>query len=119
MNQASRDKLGTCHPDLQKIFFALEMIGVNFIVTCGERNEHDQNLAYTTGKSKVKYPDGKHNKTPSLAVDVCPVPLDWNNISAFIALSLRVKAKAHELGIKIRYGGDFKNLADFPHYELV
>jgi peptidoglycan L-alanyl-D-glutamate endopeptidase CwlK len=50
---------------------------------------------------------------------VCPVPLDWNNISAFIALSLRVKAKAHELGIKIRYGGDFKNLADFPHYELV
>lgn len=118
MNQNSRDKLGTCHPDLQKIFFALDFDGVEFEVLEGERGEHDQNLAYTTGKSKVKYPDGKHNKTPSLAVDVYPKPLDWKNRAAFAALALRVKAKANHLGIKIKWGGDFKNFSDMPHYEL-
>ena len=53
------------------------------------------------------------------AVDVVPLPLDWNNIASFEKLGEKIMQKAEDLGIKIKWGRDFKGLKDYPHFELV
>ena len=53
------------------------------------------------------------------AVDVVPVPLNWEDIPAFEKLGEKIMAKAKELGISIRWGRDFTNLKDYPHFELM
>ena len=54
-----------------------------------------------------------------MAVDVVPLPLDWEDIPAFERLGEKIMAKAKELGINIRWGRDFTGLKDYPHYELI
>jgi peptidoglycan L-alanyl-D-glutamate endopeptidase CwlK len=64
-------KLQKLHPDLQKILIHLIKI-YDFKILETYRNEEDQNKAFNEGKSKLKYPQSKHNKIPSLAVDIAP-----------------------------------------------
>lgn len=97
---------------------------------CGERNEVDQQRAYSMGASRVQFPNSKHNinkakgRLKSHAGDFVPDPdknpatLDWNDIEAFEAMCEVFERKAKELGIKIRLGRDF-SFKDFPHVELV
>ena len=77
-SSTSKEKLLSCHQDLQTIFNYVIKYLDNTIV-CGERNEHDQNKAFDKGFSKVKYPNSKHNSTPSMAVDAVPYPIDWSD----------------------------------------
>ena len=44
----------------------------------GHRGEEEQNKYFDEGKSKVRYPNGRHNARPSNAVDVVPYPIDWD-----------------------------------------
>ena len=69
--QTSKENLSTCHEDLQRLFNEV-IKHWDCSVTEGYRNEERQNKAYRGGKSKVKYPNGKHNRVPSNAVDVVP-----------------------------------------------
>jgi len=93
-------------------------------VTCGYRNETDQNLAFEQGNSKLKYPESRHNKKPSFAVDIVPDPdrspktISWVDLKAFEIMCLAVEAIADEYGIEIRLGRDF-SFKDWPHIELV
>jgi hypothetical protein len=115
---SSRKKLIECHPDLQRLVHAVsDKIGL--LVICGHRGKVEQNQAFMTGKSKLSWPHSKHNKLPSWAVDLAPDPLDWNDIAAFKELGAIVKDTASELGILIKWGGDFITWKDYPHYELV
>ena len=41
-------------------------------VLCGYRDEETQNELFRTGRSHVQWPDGKHNQSPSHAVEVVP-----------------------------------------------
>jgi peptidoglycan L-alanyl-D-glutamate endopeptidase CwlK len=123
MNKTSLAKLSTCHSDIIRLAEAVDKV---FPVQCicGYRNESEQNKAFQSGYSKLKYPNSKHNKKPSLAGDFVPDPdnnpatLDWNDIEAFELMCLTFEQKADELGIKIRLGRDFK-FKDYPHCELV
>jgi peptidoglycan L-alanyl-D-glutamate endopeptidase CwlK len=71
-----------------------------------------------SGASRLAWPDSKHNQLPSLAIDVCPVPVFWDDIPSFLASAAIVKETAARLGIEIVHGGDFEKLKDYPHYEL-
>ena len=71
----SRERLETCHPDLQTLFNAV-IEEVDCSVICGYRNKADQDKAVASGNSKAEYPKGKHNSNPSTAVDVYPYPVD-------------------------------------------
>ena len=42
-----------------------------------------QDRHFREGRSKVKFPDGKHNVMPSRAVDVVPYPIDWEDRERF------------------------------------
>ena len=92
---------------------------VDFEVICGHRNEKDQNQAYEDGKSKLKYPNSKHNIIPSLAVDLAPRPIDWSNKEAFCHLAGIITATAHSLGYTVKWGGDWHTFKDYPHFEIV
>ncbi len=131
---ASKKKLETCHPDLQTLFFYVQL-GYDNTIVCGHRGEQEQNEAYANGYSKLKWPESKHNKIPSEAVDAVPYEktgLDYGKVqSAHFAgyvkatadLLFRMSIIAH----KIRNGADWDNDMDIDdtkfwdacHFELI
>lgn len=129
----SLKQLSTCHPELQKLFnFVIEIVDCKVLE--GYRNEADQEKAFAAGNSKLHYPNGKHNRVPSIAVDVAPYPVDWNNTARFfwfagIVMGVAEKmASEGEIMHQIRYGGDWNRnyditdehgLRDLVHFELV
>jgi peptidoglycan LD-endopeptidase CwlK len=118
LTDRSKKNLVNVHPDLIRLCEAVDKRGVKFNVICGHRGEADQNKAFNEKRSKVKFPDSKHNKSPSLAIDITPIPLDWDKIEAFSILGRIFKEVAIELGIKISWGGDWTKFRDYPHIEL-
>lgn len=124
-SKSSLKKLDTCHPLLQLLFTeALDTSKVDFTILCGHRNKEDQEKAYVSGNSRLKWPNSKHNSFPSLAVDVVPYPVDWHNLSEFIELSHHIKDVWNNIlpqernGWELSWGGDWSSLKDFPHWEL-
>ena len=124
--KSSQDKLATCDPRLQKVFN--EVIKYfDCTVIEGHRGEEAQNKAFAEGKSKLKYPQSKHNKIPSLAADVLPYPIDWNDTNRMRYFAGFVVGIAATMGIKLRWGGDWNqntelkdnSFNDLPHFELV
>ena len=113
----STERLAQAHPDLQHLFNEV-IKTIDCSVLCGYRGKEEQEAAYRDGNSKLHFPDSKHNHLPSLAVDVAPYPINWQNIERFKTFGAFVKKTAEELGITIRWGGDFKTWKDYPHYEL-
>ena len=125
---SSQARLDTCHPLIQEILnVAIQYI--DFSVICGHRTEVDQNAAFNAVPqvSKVAWPDSKHNSIPSVACDVAPYPIDWDNIARFAYLMGVIKGIALERGIDIRTGNDWDGdgditdhkFMDWPHFELM
>ena len=122
----SKFRLETCDIRLQKLFEEVVKTW-DCSILCGHRSKKDQDEAYRSGKSKLKYPESKHNTFPSMAVDVAPYPIDWNDLGSFYMFAGYVMRVAEEQGIKIRYGGDWdgdkktadQHFNDLPHFELV
>jgi peptidoglycan L-alanyl-D-glutamate endopeptidase CwlK len=112
----SIERLKECHPDLQRIVLELAK-QMDIAVLCGFRNERDQQSAFIAGNSKLQWPRSKHNKVPSLAVDIAPKPIDWENIEKFKEMCELVERIAYDMNIKIRLGRDF-SFHDWPHIEL-
>lgn len=112
----SKKALKTCDVRLQEIMNRA-ILEYDFSVLEGFRDEAAQNYAYDNGFSKVKWPNGKHNRFPSHAVDVMPYPIRWQDPIRCVELSHIVKRIAGELMIPIKWGGDWG--WDFAHYELV
>lgn len=129
-SERSKENLRECHPDLIRLFE--EVIKVfDCAVIEGHRGEEEQNKAYYSGKSKLKYPQSKHNKIPSMAVDVVPwhkeAPhIRWNDRESFVYMAGIVKGIAAQMGIKIRHGLDWdgdndlkdQTFFDLPHFEI-
>jgi peptidoglycan L-alanyl-D-glutamate endopeptidase CwlK len=122
-SKKSSDQLKTCHPDLQRLFEEVLKI-CDCSILEGYRTPEDQFIKFNLGRSKVKH--GKHNFKPSLAVDVAPYPIDWENIEAFYYFGGLVKGLAHSLNIKICWGGDWdgdndlkdQTFNDLVHFEI-
>ena len=136
----SLERLDTCHADLITLFNAVGE-EIDCTITCGHRNEEDQSKAVASGNSKAHFPHGKHNSNPSNAIDVCPYPVDWDDLDRFYWFGGWVLAKAKilrnvgEITHKIKWGGSWKGiidgridfsynrrddvLDDLPHFELI
>jgi len=116
-SRVSCEKLATCHPDIQQLMHEV-IKSVDIIILCGHRGEAEQNAAFANHTSQLRWPQGKHNKTPSMAVDIAPYPLNWDDSKTFRALGEVVKRIALSMDIPIKWGGDWKSFKDLPHYEL-
>jgi len=121
----SKERLNTCDEDLIALFN--EVIKYfDCSVLEGYRGKEKQNKYFDEGKSKLKYPEGRHNKKPSNAVDVVPYPIDWDDRERMSYFAGFVKGVAFTMGIPIRWGGDWNNnndlkdnnFDDLPHFEL-
>jgi len=120
---SSINKLNTCHPDLQRIFNDVIKIR-DCTVICGARTQEEQQKAFAGGFSKI---DGINKKSMhqisderplSLAVDVLPYPIKWDDKKGHEDFARAVKVTAEQLGIDIVWGGDWKSFSDRPHWEL-
>ena len=125
-------QLATCHPDLQMLMNeAIKYI--DFSVIEGHRGQAAQQAAFAAGNTKLHWPNGKHNKSPSMAVDIAPYPLDWQDTQRFVYFAGYIMVIAKMLLAQgkmthvIRWGGDWdsdtlfkdESFRDFGHFELV
>lgn len=125
----SRAHLASCDGRLVKVL-ELAITRVDFSVRCGHRGQAEQNAAVAAGKSKTPWPTSKHNKYPSHAVDIYPYPFKneyWHQPQVWADLAAVILACAGELGVQIRWGGDWNQngsykddkFFDGPHFELI
>jgi peptidoglycan L-alanyl-D-glutamate endopeptidase CwlK len=121
----SNQRLASCDTRLQEVFNEV-IKTVDCAVLEGHRGKERQNKLLKEGKTKVAYPKGRHNASPSLAVDVAPYPIDWNDRERFTLFAGYVLGVASRMGISIRWGGDWNmnfevndnKFDDFPHFEI-
>lgn len=96
-------------------------------VLCGYRSQEDQDKAFSDGYSRVRFPHSKHNRLPSVAVDVVPYPIAWEDIEGFKSFGFFVLGVAHAMDIPLLWGADWnmnyiltdERFVDMPHYELL
>ena len=135
-SQESFSHLTTCHPDLQAIFFEV-IKNMDCTIIQGFRNQTEQEADFAAGKTKLQWPHGKHNASPSMAVDVAPYPVDFSNanqsIMRYYFFAGYVVRTAEELRLQgkvqhgIRWGGNWsgdlhlpiQKFNDLVHFELV
>ena len=121
----SKERLATCDNRLQMVFNEVIKY-VDCSILEGHRDKERQNQLYIEGKTKVKYPNGRHNSSPSNAVDVTPYPVDWADRERQTLFAGFVIGIARSMGITLRWGGDWymdfqvmdNRFDDFPHFEV-
>ncbi len=127
--------LNGADPRLQEVVHAASEI-MDLSVLCSIRTQQEQDEAFANKKSKLKWPNSKHNLKPgqthSKAVDIIPYyadglgSYDWNDHLAFARLAGVMFAVAKSKGVKLRWGGDFdrdgrskdETFLDLPHFEI-
>lgn len=122
-SKKSEANLATCHADLQAV--CRELIKqFDFSVLEGHRGEKAQNAAVAAGNSRLLWPKSKHNKQPSLAVDIAPYPIDWYDLTRFREMWLRFDTLANlmrergEIKSRFEWGGNWETFKDYPHIEV-
>lgn len=135
-SQSSMSKLSTCDVRLQILFNEI-IKHRDCTIIIGYRDKAQQDEAFAKQRSRVSWPNSKHNSYPSKAVDVAPWPtvwpdkvadpkqreLVWREWYMFVGL---VRGVAAQLGINIRCGADWdgdyeikdQNFHDLPHFEI-
>ena len=132
--QSSLERLETCDPRLQDVMHEVIKI-YDVTILEGKRSWKRQRELLHQGKSKVQPGESKHTSPTegdvdwlSLAVDVAPYPIDWQDSKRFVYLAGIVMGIASGLGYTIRWGGnwdmdqviiDDQSFDDLPHFELV
>lgn len=110
--------LATLHPDLQRVM-RRAILTYDFTVVEGARGREAQEKAYKAGHSKAKFGQSPHNYKPSLAVDCIPYPTGYDAPTAeFGVMAGHIMAAAHYEGVKLDWGGRWRSLKDYPHFEL-
>jgi len=121
----SKKRLSTCDQRLQDVFNEV-IKHVDCSILEGHRSKERQNKLYDEKRTKVKYPNGRHNSSPSKAVDVTPYPVDWEDRERQTLFAGFVLGIARGMGYKLRWGGDWdqdfqvmdNRFDDFPHFEI-
>lgn len=132
---SSMKKLATCTPELINVVLAVEK-RFPLKVICGHRGQVEQDAAFNSSpkRSQTPWPESKHNKLPSLAIDIVPLEhigekefIDWNDRERMTLLAGFILTEAFHQGFKFRWGGDWNRdtglkdneFDDLPHFELV
>ncbi|PMI40861.1 peptidase M15 [Enterovibrio norvegicus] len=100
---------------------ALELTPFDFGVTSGVRSASEQNELFKQGKSQLDGYSRKSRHQSGHAIDFVvydengKVTWGW---SYYLQVSYAFKQAASELGVKIKWGGDWVSFKDGPHIEL-
>lgn len=130
-SKRSLKNLSECELSLQNLADnVMDMQLFDFGISCGHRTREEQNQAFNDGVSSLKWPQSKHNKSPSQAFDIVLYvnnKVRWNNESSWYMAIGVFRGAAKSLNINIRVGadwdGDFstsdQSFHDLPHVELI
>lgn len=95
----------------------------NCHISCGWRDQADQNQAFADGKSKLQWPHSQHNVVDDMGQPQSRA-LDLFNLENGVATypftfynSIWQNVKYD--GDLIKWGGTFTNFKDEPHFEMV
>lgn len=123
LGSKSKERLATVKPELQAVAKkAFETVPFDVTVLEGIRTVERQRELFNKGASQTM--NSKH--ITGDAIDLAPYPIDWNDKSRFNELAKHMLNASSELGIKIRWGGDWnmngdwkdESFYDGPHFEL-
>jgi peptidoglycan L-alanyl-D-glutamate endopeptidase CwlK len=133
--KTSRRRLNNADPLLAMVFdAALSRDLIDMTVTQSVRSKEEQNKYYREKKSKVQWPNSKHNVLnpgdKSKAVDVAPyvngkASYNYNHCCFMAGVVL---ATARTVGVMIRWGGNWdmdgepitdQDFQDLVHFELI
>ena len=107
----SREQLNTCSDLLQACSEHVLRIKDHSVLK-GFRSEQEQNKAFSEGHSKLRWPNGKHNRLPSTAMDIQTYPRPHGEQELreeqFYLLGLY-------RGVAAALGGDLRTGADWDH----
>jgi hypothetical protein len=115
LGKRSTDNLKGVHEDLVRVVRrALELSPVDFTVIEGLRTPERQAELMKQGFTRTL----KSRHIIGQAVDIVPLPVDWNNPAPFRLVAEVMKKAAAELGVRITWGGDWRTFKDLPHYQI-
>ena len=139
--ERSSTKLMTVHPRLRMVAFrGLERSPYDIAIVHGWRGEEVQNALFDSRASTKRWPDSKHNRSEddeyelidqiSDAFDFAPWvngKIPWDETHIFACVAGCFFAAASELGVTLRWGGDWDGdgntkehkLQDWGHMEIV
>ena len=119
--KTSTDRLETCTDNIQKIMKVV-VKEFDISVVWGHRGREAQNKAYMSRNSTKQWPDSKHNKVPSKAIDVIPFPSGWpkensphyrKQLNAFYHMAGIILGIAATMNVRLKWGGDWDMDDDF------
>lgn len=119
----------TLHPSLQVVFSGV-LEHRDCSLREGYRDKETQDRYFEEKRTKVRFPDSKHNRFPSEAVDAYPYPItkeQLNDREFWVEWGSWVVGFAAAKGVKLRWGYDWdqdhdlkdQKFNDGPHFELV
>lgn len=136
--ETSKNRLATCHPDLQLIAnTAITISHIDFGIAEGHRSVERQKKLFDEGKSRIDGISklGKHNHMPSMAFDVyawVDGKASWDEkyltyIGGVITATAAMLLRKGSIERTLRWGGNWdgdgkiiydQNFIDLPHFEL-
>ena len=118
-SKKSAERIYTCDTDIIRLFDEVLKVH-NCSILDGYRDKERQNEYYNMvpKRSKLEWPNSKHNRNPSRAVDAKFYPFnkehDWDNREKFMFFRGIVYGIASQLGITLNKTIQW----DLAHYEL-
>ena len=109
---------------------ALDYGLIDFLIDCSYRDPAEQDRLFKLKKSKVVWPNSKHNTLPAKAMDCVPYvagKASWNKLHCCVLAGI-ILAVAKEEGVKLRWGGNWdmdsepitdQDFQDLCHFEEV
>jgi len=131
--QKSTKNYATLSSGLQRVADRTLSYGVmDYSLDCTYRDEREQNRLFnmTPPRSKVQWPNSRHNHLPSKAMDCVPYvrgKSSWNKLHCCVLAGLILAAAAEER-VKLRWGGNWdmdsepitdQDFQDLAHFEEV
>lgn len=107
-------KLKEADPFLADWFHRAKVLFPDIHVSWSFRDQAAQQLAFTSGKSKLPWPRSKHNQMPSQAIDLFQI--DHNGHAIFDPVLMAKVFNTFPRGV--RWGGTFA-IRDNDHFELL
>ena len=116
---------GVDHRVIQVLDELIKVMDVTILE--GVRSTEKQQEYFKNGKSKIDGIKKKGQHQLGKAVDLAPYPVDWKDRERFHYMGGMLRGIAHEMGVKIRWGGDWdsdgeikdNSFDDLVHVELI
>ena len=134
LSERSLKNLEHIHPDLVKVIKeAIKNSPHDFTVTGGQRTIEEQKALYAKGRTApgkiVTQKNGTTNKSNhqaksdglGYAIDLYSFydgKVQVNDDKSLKVIATHIKAVAKSLGINIEWGGDWKSIIDYPHFQI-